>query len=298
MSISEIINDIKSLQNDLQETILVMQEQYTQLSEMEDADPLELAKYKDALDSAILVSGIDPENLQYRYSNDSAKARSELEALLSDVSEEKSELGTYQAQLVDLALKKAKAFADKGDYAEALKLLPVSSYYPEVVQKKLETTRKDIGEKWITKTLSRVEELVTEKRYDRAIEDLDEVLVFFPDETRINERKTQIIKDKPVALYELKVVQSSGYDGYAASEGDFYQDEMGDWHSAGKVLTDSYGNFYSGVYYFWVQTGWSGRDALAIYNLDKKYTKFSATVMVLDDSHDMGSGSIRIYKAY
>jgi len=301
--ISDVIDDIVPLQNELEGLISDTTSKYLFLVEQDDVDISIIEEYKNAVDDASKVYFDSINAVNNRNTNDSEEFLAELTKLREQVVSETSNIqatqlniDTYQEQLVDRFITKANELADRGEYSGAIIMLSDSAIYPELMRVKIIETKNVIGEKWIVNTLVRVEDYISAKRYERALEDIEEVLVYFPTDERLLGRKQQIMQDKPVALFELAIVQEDRYGGYIASTGDFYKDEVGDWQKAGEVMTDSFGNLYTGVYQFPTNgRPYYNDDSYAVFNLDRKFKQLNTSIIMRDNSDTDAVSSIHIY---
>lgn len=111
-----------------------------------------------------------------------------------------------------------------------------------------------------TSVLAQADELLKAKKYDDAVLLLEKAKEILTDDTKVDAKITEVNEARPVALNELVLVDSEDYE---------FRDE---------ILTDSFGYKYE-CYHFFDPGKGSNKKSFAIYNLDKKYTSFTASVV-------------------
>jgi tetratricopeptide (TPR) repeat protein len=167
-------------------------------------------------------------------------------------------------------LESVKSFAKSGDYAKALTLLKsVTNKTPE-----MEVLISDYSQEYETQIISQINVLYGEEKYDEALTKINDSLKIFPNSNILSDKQKEIENSFPKPLSEIFLIDSGGNYEFIKSG----------------VFTDSFGNVYDGTYHFV-----ASYNAFAIYNLDKKYSKFSASIVAGTDTGSGASMTLAVY---
>lgn len=154
-------------------------------------------------------------------------------------------------------LESAESFANSSDYKKALGIL--NSAVNKTPQ--MEVLISDYQKKYESQIIAEADELVSEKKYDEAIECISDALKIIPNSTVLAQKKDAVIASEPQPLMNiLSPYESRAYNEKVSS--DFM--EMG-------------GN----KYYNGFTLGYNG---YAFFNLDAKYTEIIGMIGHIDGS--------------
>ncbi|MCD8019270.1 MAG: NPCBM/NEW2 domain-containing protein [Clostridiales bacterium] len=196
-------------------------------------------------------------------------------AVLPDDEELTELLEACKTELVETikstALSEATDAIAAGDYEEAFDLLEAAlKYAPEDSDlQALVSSAQSQYEEYIA---SLVADLVAQDDYDGALELIQQALKVLPGSTALKELQTTTQEQKPVPLTDLVVIASDNIEVITTA------------------ITDRWGNYYDGTVKFD-----ASRDAYALYNLNKNYTTFTATVFVPSEATNGKDMFISIY---
>lgn len=203
-----------------------------------------------------------------------------LDAVYKEVQNSKNEIASLNEQInernslieqqnsveeIDKIIKNATEYWNEGDYQQCLTLLKNS--------KSRSTDIDSLYEKYSTdytlKLLSEADSLVAKRKYDKAIELLEDGKLLVNDDKMIIDKIDDLNDNQPVKLADLKITASRFFD-----------------QNQDKPLVDTVGNKYSaGNSFIMYAEGESGYGYGTFY-LGKKYTSLSGVIAVSDESEN------------
>lgn len=187
------------------------------------------------------------------------------------------------------ALKKAKRFADEGDYTSAIDSL-ADMITDQTAGAELIKSYNDYCDKYKEEIIVKAEKYINNKDYTEAIAVLKQGLRILPNNEELCNKLDETNNKKPVYLDTLPI---SASDRYTQNQGDSFIGLLGSKH--GKV--DMYGHSLDRGLEAWIAR-WNFASELswtwAEYELDGKYAFLTGKVTVLGDSYNIDSFDVTI----
>lgn len=163
------------------------------------------------------------------------------------------------------------AAANSADYKAALaELRDAAKQYPN--RDDLKDAIADMEQNYLTFVFDSVDALVEEKRFDDAVNQLNDLKKDISDGAAVDDKIAQVNDLRPVDLSRVVVIDSQYYS-----------------YSAG-IFTDSFGYTHDGRHSFNCAS-----DGYAVFNLAGQYTTFSGTIVSSQNTDSDASMDIAVY---
>lgn len=177
----------------------------------------------------------------------------------------------YRTKLRDDALDSADSKAKSGDYRGAMNI--ITAVMGEIgTDQKLSDALWDYQNKYIDSTCNKADSLVARDDFNGAIAAIDEALELLPNDDRLIQKRTDVIRRIPVFLNDCRLLD----------HGSFRYDPG--------TFTANNGKRYTVSYRFDAEDG-----GYAEYKLDRRYTQFTGTIVTMPSVDPMTRITLDFY---
>lgn len=195
---------------------------------------------------------------------DVEKLKSDNSMLLSELSSLQNELNEVQSAFAysnerSDKIARAESYAIQGDYATAIPILN------SIVERTEDVTAmlKDYTLKYEAQIVSELDNLVSERQFDEAVNLIEKALHIVPNSPALTAKRTEIENKKPITMYLVDALTPYTSDDFEVIPGSL---EMGGERYKKSFTLQGY--------------GWNGVSN-ATYNLKGQYTSLSFTIAVI-----------------